>query len=143
MATKRCSTCKKDKPLEDFNRFHAGTHGRQANCRECAHAAKKAWRLANVEQDRAYLQIWEAVNSDRKRYLRRRSHLAITYGITPELYDELLERQRGVCLSCGTDVPSPDKRRKNFDVDHDHATGEIRGLLCSPCNLADRLAKGS
>lgn len=53
-----------------------------------------------------------------------------TYGITAEEYDALYVLQGGVCYICrrarGT--------RKRLAVDHDHATGEVRGLLCKPCN---------
>lgn len=50
------------------------------------------------------------------------------YGITPEQYDELFEKQNGCCAVCG-------RHQREFKtrlaVDHDHATGEIRGLLCN------------
>lgn len=46
-------------------------------------------------------------------------------------YDELLERQGGVCAICGR---PPATRR--LDIDHDHATMELRGLLCHRCNRA-------
>lgn len=57
-----------------------------------------------------------------------RSHLAV-YGLTPEAYTEMLERQEGVCAVCRK---PPGRRRLN--VDHNHATGAVRGLLCPSCN---------
>ena len=45
-------------------------------------------------------------------------------------YDLMLERQRGVCAVCG------EQPARSLCVDHCHATGKVRGLLCSPCNLA-------
>jgi len=47
-----------------------------------------------------------------------------------EEYNTLLQRQGGVCAIC-KDPPG----KKNLDVDHDHSTGKIRGLLCTRCNL--------
>ena len=44
----------------------------------------------------------------------------------------MLEQQGGVCAICGR-PPRPDI---SFHVDHDHATGQIRGLTCFPCNNA-------
>lgn len=57
-----------------------------------------------------------------------------TLGVTDEIYWKLYKKQRGRCGICGKRLHS--KRYKAFCVDHDHTTGEIRGLLCSKCNLA-------
>jgi hypothetical protein len=46
-------------------------------------------------------------------------------------YDRLLEAQQGVCAICGK--PPPENRR--LDIDHDHRTLLIRGLLCRGCNM--------
>ena len=46
-------------------------------------------------------------------------------------YQQKLEQQNGVCAICfGTDTG------KSLAVDHDHVTGQIRGLLCGRCNPA-------
>lgn len=52
-----------------------------------------------------------------------------TYKMTASTYDELLRLQGGRCAICRA-VP----RSKRMAVDHDHETGENRGLLCSRCN---------
>lgn len=52
------------------------------------------------------------------------------YGITPEQYWALYEAQGGTCYICQR---ATGKVRK-LAVDHDHATGYVRGLLCKPCN---------
>lgn len=61
----------------------------------------------------------------------RRYHLTNTYGITPEQYEAMLAEQGGVCAICRR----KDKGR-NLAVDHDHETGQVRGLLCQACNRA-------
>ena len=62
-------------------------------------------------------------------------HVKKTYGITGALYDRLLRFQGGRCYICQR---RPGKRR--LAVDHDHKTGEVRGLLCANnengCNRA-------
>lgn len=59
-------------------------------------------------------------------------YLLQTYGITQEQYEEILEQQDGVCAICRQ--VRLDRRRKHLDVDHDHGTGRIRGILCNKCN---------
>lgn len=58
------------------------------------------------------------------------ARLRATFGISLEQYRALLAFQGGVCAVCGR---APTAKRK-LDVDHDHATGEVRGLLCWRCN---------
>lgn len=54
------------------------------------------------------------------------------YGITPEQYAALLAKQDGRCAICrSADWPGKWKRP---NVDHDHAGGAVRGLLCGNCN---------
>ena len=50
-------------------------------------------------------------------------------GITGEAYSALLQAQGGHCALC----PNVPKTRR-LHVDHDHATGKVRGLLCHRCN---------
>lgn len=61
----------------------------------------------------------------RDAYLRR------TYGITEEDYERLLQRQKRRCAVCRRDASGFISR---LNVDHDHNTGEVRGLLCTNCN---------
>ena len=57
-------------------------------------------------------------------------HLSKQYGLTLAAYEQLVERQGGVCAICGE---RPVKQR--LGVDHNHVTGKIRGALCHNCNL--------
>lgn len=61
----------------------------------------------------------------------REGHLRRTYGITLEQYDELLARQDEKCFVCER---HKDEFPTRLAVDHDHISGEIRGLLCRYCN---------
>jgi len=54
-----------------------------------------------------------------------------TYGLTLEMYERILKRQNGCCAIC---KKSPEGQRLHFD--HDHKTGQFRGLLCARCNWA-------
>lgn len=55
----------------------------------------------------------------------------VELGLTVGDYETLLEAQGGGCGLCG----NPPKTRR-LDVDHDHRTGRVRGLLCGRCNRA-------
>ncbi len=63
--------------------------------------------------------------------MARKPTRARALGVTDERYAELLAAQHGHCALCPT---KPKTRR--LHVDHDHATGKIRGLLCYRCNRA-------
>jgi len=58
--------------------------------------------------------------------------LKARYGLSKADYEALLKKQGGFCAICG---------RANWNgrgphVDHDHATGKVRGILCGGCNTA-------
>lgn len=57
-------------------------------------------------------------------------HLKLKYGLTPEGKDAMLAAQGGGCAICKK-VPSS---KRATHVDHDHATGIVRGILCNICN---------
>lgn len=76
---------------------------------------------------------WKSNNKDREKLNRRKSALKAAYGISVDEYDSILKSQDGGCKLCNrTDTGS--KRCNYFHVDHDHATGKVRGLLCNNCN---------
>jgi len=56
--------------------------------------------------------------------------LKAIYGITFEQFTFMLQLQNGVCAIC----KQPESRNQRLSVDHDHETGQVRGLLCFACN---------
>lgn len=112
---KRCSGCRRRRRLSSFHRNSARRDGYSNTCRDCKNEWRRKYRKENVER---YAEQ------------RRRHIVKHKYGITAEDYDEILERQGGVCAVCG----GPPKGKRFLSIDHVHETGEIRGLLCDPCN---------
>ncbi|WP_189951267.1 endonuclease VII domain-containing protein [Streptomyces roseolus] len=53
-----------------------------------------------------------------------------TYGLEAGEYARLYKFQGGLCALCRRATGAS----RRLSVDHDHATGEVRGLLCRPCN---------
>jgi hypothetical protein len=66
-----------------------------------------------------------------KTYEEQRVSRIRSYGISVEEYETMLDDQGGGCYICGG---SPSGRA--LDIDHDHRTGKVRGLLCSNHNRA-------
>ena len=96
----------------------------RANQRARCRAYYRAHKQEINERSRAY---YHAHKQDIQPILRR-GQLKRLYGMSPADYDGLLAKQDGMCAICGT--PS----EETLCVDHSHATGIIRGLLCRKCN---------
>ena len=115
MKTKRCPKCKKNKPLSEF--YINSNNSIRGYCKVCGYKRIKKRRKDNPE---------EYKENQRNRNLERK------YNITMDQYNDLYIEQSGKCKICGIHVKDLKRR---LDVDHDHETGEIRGLLCWNCNL--------
>jgi hypothetical protein len=110
---------------------------RSTHCKDCGenlninpvYSTNKnnTWRLTRCRKcNNVYQREIQAANPSATRSMQ----LKYNYGISVEDYNKLLEFQDGVCAVC---KQSSDK---NFHVDHNHVTGEVRGLLCQACNKA-------
>ncbi len=126
---KRCSRCKQVKPASAFSRDVRRASGLQAPCRQCATTQALEWRRRNPERSRA----------TNRRYVERHPerHLRSKFGIDPAVKRQMFASQGFVCLACGTTEHG--NKRVNGDsgwcLDHDHATGVLRGVLCWHCNV--------
>lgn len=87
--------------------------------------------MASASQTNEDRMAWARAHPERVAVIRRRNHLRRMYGMTEQQYDEMLSSQLSRCAICGTDQCGTGRR---FAVDHNHKTGEIRGLLCRSCN---------
>lgn len=67
---------------------------------------------------------------NQQREVKHGRWIQTTYGITTEEYRAIYEAQGGKCAICQRATGAS----KKLSVDHDHKTGEVRGLLCTPCN---------
>lgn len=101
----------------------------EKRCRDCG----LTWPASEFQQKTSKVDGLESYCRSCSRERQRLYNLS-RYGLTLEAYDALMERQGGVCAACG-DRPTKGKGRR-LHVDHDHATGTVRGLLCQACNLA-------
>lgn len=142
---KQCRKCGVVKALDDFYRSAGMRDGHRHDCKACNLQAKHARYMADPEPAKARVKRWQQANPDRVNAYRRSrrlepevkrreraGHLMRKYGLSLEQYDGMLEAQGGGCAICGR----PARNDSSLHVDHDHATGAVRGLLCFSCNNA-------
>ncbi len=115
---KKCRGCHRYKPID---RFYGGKRdGLRPRCKTCTTRENLAWRKANPEKHRLTF-----------RRVNHRSNLRLRFGITIEQFDAIYAACDGKCAICR----KPETRGRRLSLDHDHETGELRGFLCSRCNL--------
>ena len=104
---KTCSACHVPKTLRHFHRAKFNLYGVASECKDCAR--------------------------ERVRFV----HYRRTYGLTEQDYFDRLMQQGNACKLCGS--PASEclwaGKPSFLAVDHDHRTGEVRGLLCHRCNV--------
>jgi hypothetical protein len=128
VASRRCSKCRKPKTPSEM----VGTRGQGAYCYPCNRELRRARYKKDPDYHRKAQRDWQKANKPKVKAM----HLRWRYGIKQEVYEALLQKQNGVCAIC-KGLPA----KRMLDVDHDHNTGTVRGLLCSNCNTALGLLK--
>jgi len=108
---KPCKRCGLVKDLSQFRSCNT-KHGYYQTCKQCCNESSDPERMA--------FYYWK-------------SKIKQKYKLTPEDYYQMLKGQNGCCAICGT--ADPGAKRSYFCIDHCHHTGEVRGLLCSSCNI--------
>ena len=127
---KPCSKCGYEKE-NSVEFFRASRHpGKlRADCRECERAANRKYHKDNRADISARPTVkWGNYNRQCK----------ALYGITAGDVELMLIAQGGLCMCCLEPIPEPHRNSmcSRMHVDHDHKTGEVRGLLCHHCNVA-------
>lgn len=121
-----CTRCGTEKDLDEF---YTGRN----QCKVCLDFSAKRWRAENRGRYLENTLKWNVANSEK----RRESKLKDRYKINLVEYNQMFSDQNGVCKICAHPETIVDKRNgkiRPLSVDHDHLTGEIRGLLCNACN---------
>lgn len=104
---RRCPDCGQVLPLEEFPRNRRDALGRGRYCKPC-HNQRGRDSLERAGGARGY-------------------HLKRRYGISAAEAAAIVEAQGGLCAIC--------RERPAAHIDHDHATGAVRGALCFTCNV--------
>ena len=118
---KRCSGCKSAKPLDSFWKG-------QTLCIDCAKCRQKT--------------RW----SSRTPKKRLEQHLKYKYSLTIDELNQALKDQKNGCAICEEVLPDLlvyNNRRRGYAIDHNHETGQFRGILCLKCNSMLGMAQDS
>lgn len=103
---KKCPQCGEAKLFEEFPRHKNGKHGLATYCKPC-HNARNRSSIAKGGGPRHY-------------------HLRQRYGVGAAEVQAMIDGQDGLCAIC--------LKQPAIQVDHDHETGIVRGILCDGCN---------
>lgn len=143
---KLCRKCSTLKSLDQFGNDKKKADKLRTHCKSCNSKAYKDWYYSDVDNSRAVSQNWRDTNKQKRKeiwqdyYLQdKASKLKKNYGIEYEDYLLMLEDQNFKCLTCNSDFSKMASRK--IHLDHNHSTGEIRGILCHNCNIALGLLK--
>lgn len=123
--TKKCNRCKNELDASKFHRNKANKDGLNNRCAKCTVEYNNE-RYHKNDNLKIYQRAYAKANKTRLK----------KYGITVSQYEQMLENQNNSCAIC----------LKSFGqvyVDHCHATGKVRGLLCLKCNTGIGLLEDS
>jgi len=112
---KRCPKCGEIKGRDRFYASRCHPDGLRSACKECGTVINRKYKSS-----------------------LRSAKLWRKYGLREQDYKSLHLAQKGCCAICGKSEEGGTARRGNgnrLEVDHDHRTGRVRGLLCRECNL--------
>lgn len=110
-----CFSCKINKPLTETHFYRSNKRYYQRECKECNRLRRARW--------------WK---SEKGKISSANTKLKRRFGLTLTDFERLLKVQGSKCAICGATYSYGGQR---LAVDHDHKTGEIRGLLCKACNV--------
>ena len=120
--------------MDKFGNSRAKKDGKTSYCFPCANEAAKLYKLQNRENvrkrnaeynERRKQKYGNTIKRSQKNWNLKK------YGLTPETYQDLVLAQGNRCAICNI-APS---EIKALAIDHCHSTQQVRGLLCSACNL--------
>jgi hypothetical protein len=116
-----CKICKKYKSKSLFSIVSKNKKGKvyyRTSCKKCWAKIQKDKYKSNSHKKPTFIEY-------------RKYHLKYHFGITPDDYNTMFEKQNGCCIICGI---HQSELNSKLAVDHCHTTKKVRGLLCPFCN---------
>lgn len=126
---KKCTVCKDILNYDRFYKSKTEKDGYNYRCKSCDKEARLRSRNRPIPRE---------TNKTVLGYRRR--WIMLKYRLSLGEYEDILEKQGNCCAICKTTNPRGagvvNDKNISFAVDHDHTTGQVRGLLCNLCNRA-------
>lgn len=129
-AVKTCTKCYNCKYTTEFYQNRKHSDNLSSWCKSCInesaknrHKTPRGKEIMKKARDKYY-------HYGNGRNKQREINLFVRYGIRPETHERFLERQEGKCPICLQLIIG------FGHIDHNHKTGEVRGVLCGKCNRA-------
>ena len=111
--SKICTQCKIEYPLSNYHKRAMVKSGLDAWCKGCKNLYRAEYYIKNKEKEmtRSRIKAWKQIGVN----------------ITFDEFYSLVNKQNNKCVIC-------QRHTTTLNVDHNHQTGKIRGLLCGSCN---------
>ena len=136
--------CKGCNTTQNIGNFYL----KKGHCKNCKTAYRKTWNKNNPNYHKEYYRKNANISSIRNRewlkkaisnnpdYEKERNRKK-NYGISVDGYIDLIKEQAGLCAICKLpETRTRGRKITSLSVDHNHTTGQVRGLLCNACNAA-------
>ncbi len=126
---KKCTKCESEWPadLDHYYKDQSKKDNLSSSCKRCQQEHHKNLPVSDAKREskRRYKQTVKG------KFAYWKHHIKAAYGMTPEDYYAMFDKQKGSCGICKKEVNG-----KRMCIDHDHVTGKIRELICDRCNKA-------
>ena len=122
-----CKHCKGDKEISHFYQTKMKSGNTYYQCKKYHAEYVKRWKN---KDKKSFLRKEREKYNKLSLSKKKNRHLRKTYGITLADFKAMMKRQAGKCV-----IGNETLTKFNTHVDHCHATGKIRGLLCKECNV--------
>ena len=128
MKAKKCSVCKKEKPISEFHRNSSSKDGIRSNCKDCY----KEWRIKNISNERERNRVYYQSEKGKKRLSKYKSEnchkLRAKYIIKNDIKKGKIKRASSLkCYHCGKQAE--DYHHPNYDFPR------LVIPLCSRCHM--------
>lgn len=124
--TKTCIKCGEEKSYDQFVKSKKCRNGVSNTCKCCENLRQREYARVARETDENYVE---------NRQISQEKDRAKRYGLTLDQLENMKRVSKGLCEICGSPPSNRGTASKSLHVDHCHSTGQVRGMLCSKCNM--------